>query len=71
MIAGVADTHAALWYLLGSPRLSAHAREFMDTAASAGNTIALSTIKLASRKSSTSSRSTARSEEHTSELQSQ
>ena len=47
MIAGVADTHAALWYLLGSPRLSVHAREFMDTAARTGNSIALSAISLA------------------------
>ncbi|MBF8300420.1 MAG: domain nuclease, partial [Acidobacteria bacterium] len=47
MIAGVADTHAALWYLLGSPRLSAPARAFMDNAARAGHAIALSTISLA------------------------
>jgi len=32
MIAGVAD-HAALWYLLGSPRLSDTARRFIDDAA--------------------------------------
>lgn len=47
MIAGVADTHAALWYLLGSPRLSARAREFMDNTARAGHDIGLSTISLA------------------------
>ncbi len=47
MIAGVADTHAALWYLLRSPRLSAPAREFMDNTAREGHTIALSTISLA------------------------
>jgi PIN domain nuclease of toxin-antitoxin system len=47
VIAGVADTHAALWYLLGSPRLSAPAREFMDAAARAGDTIGLSAISLA------------------------
>lgn len=47
MIAGVADTHAALWYLLGSPRLSARARAFIDGAAIAGDGIALTTISLA------------------------
>src|SRR5688572_14780998 len=47
MIAGVADTHAALWYLLKNPRLSKTARVFMDDAASVGNTIALSAVSLA------------------------
>jgi PIN domain nuclease of toxin-antitoxin system len=47
VIAGVADTHAALWYPLGSPRLSAHDRAFMDAAAHEGDTVALSTISLA------------------------
>ena len=47
MIAGVADTHTALWYLLKNPRLSATARTFMDNAASAGHDILLSPISLA------------------------
>ena len=47
MIVGVADTHAALWYLLKNPRLSATARSFMDDAADAGHDIALSAISLA------------------------
>jgi len=47
MIAGVADTHAALWYLLKNPRLSATARSFMDDAAGAGHDIVLSPISLA------------------------
>ena len=47
MIAGVADTHAALWYLLKNPRLSAGARQFMEQAAAAGNDIAVSSISLA------------------------
>jgi len=47
LIAGVADTHAALWYLLGSPRLSVTARRFMDNAAAAGYDIVLSPISLA------------------------
>jgi PIN domain nuclease of toxin-antitoxin system len=47
MIAGVADTHAALWYLLQNPRLSVTARSFMDDAAAAGNEILLSPISLA------------------------
>ena len=33
MIAGVADTHAALWYLLKNPSPSLTARRFMDDAA--------------------------------------
>ena len=47
MIAGVADTHAALWYLLKNPRLSPAARDFIESAAEAGNDIALSPISLA------------------------
>ena len=47
MIAGVADTHTALWYLLKNPRLSATACRFMDDAASAGNEIVLSPVSLA------------------------
>ena len=47
MIAGVADTHAALWYLLKNPSLSATARRFMDDAAAAGRDIVLSPISLA------------------------
>ena len=47
MIAGVADTHAAFWYLLKNPRLSTTARNFMDDAASAGYDIVLSPISLA------------------------
>jgi PIN domain nuclease of toxin-antitoxin system len=34
VIAGVADTHAALWYLLKNPRLSFAARTVMDDSAS-------------------------------------
>lgn len=47
MIAAVADTHAALWYLLRNPRLSLTARKFMDDAASAGSGILLSAISIA------------------------
>ena len=47
MIAGVADTHTALWYLLKNPSLSTIARSFIDNAAQAGNGIALSPISLA------------------------
>jgi PIN domain nuclease of toxin-antitoxin system len=46
VIAAVADTHTALWYLLKNPRLSAVARTFMDDAARAGHDIALSPISL-------------------------
>jgi PIN domain nuclease of toxin-antitoxin system len=47
VIAGVADTHAALWYLLKNSSLSATARRFMDNAAEAGYDIMLSPISLA------------------------
>ena len=47
MIAGVADTHTALWYLLRNPLLSVPARNFIDGAAAAGNEIVLSPISLA------------------------
>lgn len=47
MIAGVADTHTALWYLFKNPRLSATARTFIDDAANAGHDILLSPISLA------------------------
>ena len=48
MIAGVADTHAALWYLLKNPRLSKTARVFSWMIwPSVGNTIALSAVSLA------------------------
>jgi len=47
VIAGVADTHAALWYLLKNPSLSITARRFMDDAAAAGQDIVVSPISLA------------------------
>ena len=47
MIAGVADTHTALWYLLRNPSLSLAARRFMDDAAAAGLDIVVSPISLA------------------------
>jgi PIN domain nuclease of toxin-antitoxin system len=47
MIAGVADTHAALWYLFGDPRLSAAAKSAFDVAASSRRKIVLSVISLA------------------------
>lgn len=47
MIAGVADTHAALWYLFGDSRLSVSAKTFMDEAAGSGRKIVVSVISLA------------------------
>jgi PIN domain nuclease of toxin-antitoxin system len=47
MIAAVADTHAALWYLFGDPRLSVPAKTFIDQAAGAGRKVVLSVISLA------------------------
>ena len=47
MIAGVADTHAAVWYLFGDSRLSARAKDFIDQAAADRRTIEISPISLA------------------------
>lgn len=47
MIAAVADTHAALWYLFGDPRLSARAKAFIDAAAATERSIEISPISLA------------------------
>ena len=47
MIAGIADTHTALWYLFKNPSLSAVARNFIDEAARVGQGIGLSPISLA------------------------
>jgi hypothetical protein len=44
VIAGVADTRAALWYLLKNPSLSLTAQRFMDDAAAAGQDILVSRI---------------------------
>jgi PIN domain nuclease of toxin-antitoxin system len=45
--AAVADTHAALWYVLKNPLLSNRARSFIEDAAGAGVSIAVSAISLA------------------------
>jgi PIN domain nuclease of toxin-antitoxin system len=47
MIAGVADTHTALWHLFDDPRLSRAAGSFIDSAAAGRKQIALSAISLA------------------------
>ena len=47
MIAGVADTHTAIWHLFDDPMLSPAARKFIDDAAAARQKIALSPISLA------------------------
>ena len=47
MIAGVADTHTALWHLFDDKRLSAAAAAFINEAATARRKIAISTISLA------------------------
>lgn len=47
MIAGVADTHTALWYLFNDARLSVAAGDFIDQAAATGGRIVVSSISLA------------------------
>ena len=46
MAALVVDTHAAVWYLLNSTRLSSVAQRAMDDAADAGDPVYLSAISL-------------------------
>ncbi len=46
MLAALADTHAALWYLGDDPRLSPRALSFITAEIGAGNQIGLSTITL-------------------------
>lgn len=46
MSAVVADTHAAVWYLLNSPLLSTAAQAAMDTATNGGDAIYVSAISL-------------------------
>jgi len=48
MIAGVADTHAALWYLFGERRLSPLAKLTIEAAAKSRRKIAVSVISLVS-----------------------
>jgi PIN domain nuclease of toxin-antitoxin system len=47
MIAGVADTHAAVLYLFGDPRLSLSAKAAFDAAAPSRLKIALSVVSMA------------------------
>ena len=47
MIAGVADTHTAIWYLFNDDRLSIASSDFIDQAAADGHGIAISSISLA------------------------
>jgi PIN domain nuclease of toxin-antitoxin system len=42
----VADTHALVWYLLNSPKLSKDARESMEEAVKAGNPIFVASISV-------------------------
>lgn len=46
MAAVVADTHAAVWYLLNARSLSANAQRAMDDAAKAGDPVYVSSILL-------------------------
>jgi PIN domain nuclease of toxin-antitoxin system len=47
VIAGVADTHTALWHLFDDKRLSTPAGDFIDLAAAGRHRIAVSSISLA------------------------
>lgn len=47
IVAGIADTHTALWYLYDDARLSVAAGDFIDEAAAVGSQIVISSISLA------------------------
>jgi len=47
MIAGVADTHAVLWYMFGDPRLSRAAKAAFEAAVHARHKVVVSVITLA------------------------
>ena len=47
MIAAIADTHTAIWYLYSDPRLGRAASAFIDTTIINGDHIGLSAISLA------------------------
>ncbi len=47
MIAGIADTHTAIWHLFDDARLSTGARAFIEQAANSRRKIAISSISLA------------------------
>ncbi len=47
MIAAIADTHTALWYLLNDGRSSILAGDYFDKSATAGSAIGISSISLA------------------------
>jgi PIN domain nuclease of toxin-antitoxin system len=47
MIAGIADTHAAIWYLFSDPRLGREASDFIEATIASGDHIGVSAISLA------------------------
>src|SRR5271169_1619587 len=47
MIAAIADTHTAIWYLFSDERLGPAASAFIDTTVEIGNHIGVSAISLA------------------------
>jgi len=46
MIVGIADTHTIIWYLMNDNRLSASAKEFLESSAQEGNQVGISSITL-------------------------
>ena len=46
MIVAVADTHAAVWFLVNDSRLSPQARRLMEDAVACGDKIAISSVSL-------------------------
>src|SRR4051812_19457531 len=47
MLAAIADTHTAIWYLFSDPRLGSGASEFIDWTAAKGDHIGVLAISLA------------------------
>jgi PIN domain nuclease of toxin-antitoxin system len=47
MIAAIADTHTAIWYLFSDPRLGSKASDFIEEAIANGDHVGVSAISLA------------------------
>jgi PIN domain nuclease of toxin-antitoxin system len=47
MIAAIADTHMAIWYLFSDPRLGSEASDFIDATIANGDHVGVSAISLA------------------------
>ncbi len=49
MLVAVSDTHTVIWYVFSDPRLSATAKQFIDSATNNDNQIGISSITMVER----------------------